>query len=215
MKPCVTSDEEKLSDALTELTIIKTEKPFDAIKEALRMAMVLVGLRAANVPQSEEKGVLMAYIIENYGGHTPKEIKLAFTLAVSGKLNLEAKDVVCYENFSILYFSTIMNAYREWSKQAFCHLPKNKTLSIEYKNEVSDDEFIMAVESIYLAHRNWIGIPALAYDVLERNGKINISTVRKIEVMSEVYSLYSELSVKATKDYCKAYCVGLYFDNKL
>lgn len=77
--------------------------------------MVKVGLRAKNWPTDEEKVILLDHIFENYGGNRVDEIKLAFDLAIAGKLDLDYKDVVCYENFSCLYFSTIMNAYRQWA----------------------------------------------------------------------------------------------------
>lgn len=85
------------------------------IKGALRYAMVKVGLRANNFPVEEEKAVLIDHIITNYGGHTTAEIRLAFNMAINGELELTIDDVNCYENFSCLYFSKIMNAYRKWS----------------------------------------------------------------------------------------------------
>lgn len=85
------------------------------LKEVLRLCMVKVGLRANNWPQNEEKAVLIAHIVENYGGHTAEEVKLAFDMAISG--NLDIDDVNCYENFSCAYFSKIMNAYRRWAAQ--------------------------------------------------------------------------------------------------
>lgn len=92
-------------------------------KKALLYAFVLVGLRGQNVPVNEEKAVLLEYIVENYGGHTPEEIKLAFKMAIQGKLNLKPEEVKCYENFSPLYFTTIMDAYREWAREQIKRLP--------------------------------------------------------------------------------------------
>lgn len=60
---------------------------------------------------------MIQYIAENYGGHTADEIKLAFKMAIQGKLKLEYKDVKCYGIFSPMYFTGIMDAYREWSKE--------------------------------------------------------------------------------------------------
>lgn len=79
--------------------------------------MVKVGLRAANFPEGAEKALLLAHIQQNYGNHTPEEIRLAFDLALSAKLGLDTGDVKCYESFSCAYFSVIMNAYRVWSAQ--------------------------------------------------------------------------------------------------
>ena len=87
----------------------------ETIKQALRAIMVKVGLRAANMPDEAEKRILLAFIVENYGNHTVDELNLAFNMAISGRLGVDAK---CYENFSCLYFSEIMNAYRLWAKEA-------------------------------------------------------------------------------------------------
>lgn len=102
------------------LSVIKGEKigqlqHIEPISQALRYCMVLVGLRANNLPSQEEKAVLIGFIRNNYGGHTAEEIKLAFTMAINGELGMAIEDVKCYENFSVLYFSSIMNAYREWA----------------------------------------------------------------------------------------------------
>lgn len=79
--------------------------------------MVKIGLRGDNFPTGPEKVLLLNHIYQNYGNHTPEEIRLAFDLALSAKLGLDTSDVKCYENFSCAYFSNIMNAYRAWASQ--------------------------------------------------------------------------------------------------
>lgn len=126
LKPYVSGEEAELALCLTDPKI--RQSPLDAIREALRYCMVLVGLRAANFPKDEEKAVLIAYVMENYGGHTVSEIRLAFKMAVSGSLGVDAN---CYENFSVMYFSGIMNAYRAWAREAVKQVVKQK--SLEYR----------------------------------------------------------------------------------
>lgn len=82
------------------------------LKQVLRYAMILVGLRSNNMPTDEEKFVLLNFIKSNFGNLTPEEIKLAFEYAVAGKYNI---DVKCYENFSCEYFGRIIKAYNEYS----------------------------------------------------------------------------------------------------
>ena len=89
-------------------------RPENDLKQVLRMAMLMVGLRGANMPTDEEKFVLLAFIKSNYGNQTPEEIAIAFEYAVAGKLNTDCK---CYENFSCEYFGRIMNAYIEYARQ--------------------------------------------------------------------------------------------------
>lgn len=108
-----------------EISLIKavkspriTQASAEEIKEILRFVMVKVGLRAQNFPNDIEKVVLIDHIKENYGGNHLSELRLAFDMAISGKLALKPDDVKCYENFSCAYVSVIMNAYRNWSAQA-------------------------------------------------------------------------------------------------
>lgn len=105
-------------------TRIAAISDLEPLREVLRYCMVLVGVRSQNLPDGAEKAVLLNHIVQNYGGHTPEEIKLAFEMAVSGKLGLPSDEVKCYENFSCLYFSTIMNAYRNWAKDQYQYYEK-------------------------------------------------------------------------------------------
>lgn len=117
-------EELSLELALSEKNIIHDD--IERLKQVLRLVMVKIGLRSSNWPEDEEKKILIAHIIENYGGHTASELKLAFEMAIAGKLeDAEGKTVsaTCYENFSCHYFSLIMNAYRSWARQVAPTLP--------------------------------------------------------------------------------------------
>lgn len=88
----------------------------EALNSILRRVMMLVGLRAANLPSREETQILRAFIYKKFGGFTLEEIQLAFEKAVAGELECEAN---CYENFSAQYFGQIMSAYKKWASQKF------------------------------------------------------------------------------------------------
>lgn len=114
---------------------IGTLLDIEPLKQALRYAMVLVGIKAHNVPNDREKAVLLKFIQNNYWGHTPAEIRLAFDLAVAGELDVD--DVKCYENFSPLYFASIMNAYRKWARPRQGEIkPKPKQLTEDEKLDI-------------------------------------------------------------------------------
>ena len=117
-KLSVNGDTNKLALAVKSKTI--KECSFEEVKEVLRKVMMKVGLRAANLPNDLEKLVLYEHILTNYGGNRLNEISLAFDFAIKGELadgDGVAIDANCYENFSCLYLSRIMNAYRHWSRQ--------------------------------------------------------------------------------------------------
>jgi hypothetical protein len=84
------------------------------LKQVLRYSMLLVGLRANNMPTEEESFVLINFIQTNFANVTIAEIKLAFDMAVAGKLGIDAK---CYENFSCEFFGRIMARYLEFSAE--------------------------------------------------------------------------------------------------
>lgn len=128
---------------------------FEPLKEALRYIMLLVGLRANNIPNEEEKLVLINYIGKHYGGHSPEEIRLAFEMAINGELEINPSDVKCYENFSVLYFSSIMNAYRKWSAQQYNQSIKEPAPQQRiYTDEKNDNMYREDVEMYYQRCRN-------------------------------------------------------------
>ncbi len=82
--------------------------------------MMKLGIRGHNLPSNEERMVLLEHLCKAYGNHTLEEVKLAFDMAMIGKLDGDFK---CYENFSCDYVSLVMKAYRAWSKEEFKQLP--------------------------------------------------------------------------------------------
>lgn len=98
----------------------------EEIKQAMRYVYILVGLRGHNYPTGIEKQLLHAHIFKYYGGHTPEEIRLAFEMAITHRLELKPDEVVCFENFSIAYFSRIMDAYRKWARIEVKQIPSKE-----------------------------------------------------------------------------------------
>ena len=133
-KPSPNGDVKKFQTAITDQRICNLTD-VEPLKQALRYAMVLVGIKAHNVPNDREKSVLLQFIVNNYGGHTPTEIRLAFDLAIAGELDVE--DVKCYENFSPLYFASIMNGYRKWARPKHGEIkPIEKELTPDEKLDI-------------------------------------------------------------------------------
>lgn len=86
----------------------------EQVKEQLRYAMLLTGIRANNMPVEVEKQVLINWIVSQYGNHSIDEIRLSFSVAFSGELGIDTR---VFENFSCEYFGRIFQAYREWASQ--------------------------------------------------------------------------------------------------
>lgn len=151
-----------------------SQSSLEEIKQVLRLVMMKIGLRAANWPTPEETVVLIEHIVTNYPGNTLAEIKLAFDKAICGELEVESN---CYENFTCAYFSSIMNAYRQWSAQEFRQSikppdPVQTTLTPEQlENGIRAD-----VEIFYQQLRNGHiprkGIPVYFREIMEKDGLI-------------------------------------------
>lgn len=111
--PLQTIEEDKLAVARHEPTLKYVSEA--ELKDTLKYCYMLVGIRGHNIPVDPEKTFLHNYIRANYGQHTCAEVRLAFDMAVQGKLGVEAK---CFEDFSVLYFASIMNAFRKgWARE--------------------------------------------------------------------------------------------------
>lgn len=108
----------ELVKAVAELKIYQLSSIAE-LESCLRYCMLLVGIRANNLPSQEEKAILIRHITKHYSGHTVAEIRLAFEKAIAGELDLSSDDVKAYENFTPVYFSQIINSYRRWSVQEY------------------------------------------------------------------------------------------------
>jgi hypothetical protein len=189
------------------------------LKQVLRYAMVLVGLRGNNMPTEEEKFVLLNFIRSNFGNQTPEEIKLAFDWAVSGKLNVDAK---CYENFSCEYFGRIMKAYIDYARQETITVPQIEEVAKEIPSDADlkmaaiNSANMYAQEMIRCHERNikmnWIagGLHVL-YDYIVKFGIYEAS----LEDKQRVYN--SNINKYGSKDElvmaCKAMCYKEFIEN--
>lgn len=141
----------------------------EEIKQALRYAMILVGIRAQNFPQEEEKAVLLSFIRRNYSGHTPAEIRLAFDKAVAGELNLKSDEVKCYENFSCEYVGRIMKAYRAWAVDKAEAIPAAPpALQIEAPIPSSEEILQSFYQDFLEGALNARFLPSFVYDLLAK-----------------------------------------------
>jgi hypothetical protein len=92
---------------------VKLNKATDEeINQTLRYCMLLVGIRAQNLPAGEEILVIKNFIKQYLGKYSLGEYRLAFELNVAGQLECDPK---AYENFNSFYISTVMKAYRKYA----------------------------------------------------------------------------------------------------
>lgn len=111
------------------------------LKKVLRYVYMLIGIRGQNFPAGADKEFLHGYIRLHYGQHTADEVRMAFDMAVQGRLGVDAN---CYENFSVAYFAGIMNAFRRWSggqAKALETLPPGEKAYTAAELKKIDDEY--------------------------------------------------------------------------
>lgn len=199
-----TSDEESFVVAVRDTKIQYSLE--EDLKEVLRQIMVKVGLRANNWPDGEEKALLLSHIVTNYGGHTLKEILLAFEMGIQGRLDVEMNT---YENFSCLYFSTVMNAYREWAKLTYKYKVK-EVPQIEHKEDLSDkamSEWLEDVKTKVKAGLHFSFLPVMVYDFLDKKGEMKMDNKTKFAYMDKSAGYLSSIgevpTVEAVKNTAK------------
>lgn len=175
------SEEKRFVQAINASNIIL--RPVEELREILRLVIVKVGLRAENWPNDVEKSVLIEHIVTNYGSHTNEEIKLAFDMAISGRLDLAERDISCYESFSCLYFSKIMNAYRKWASKNYVYMVKEEVKQIEKEdlNERTMAEWYKEIERRIVVDKMKLDfIPLSIYEWIDKQGGINITDEQRI-----------------------------------
>lgn len=187
----------ELQQALESVLIRKAT--IEQIKEVLRLVMIKIGLRAQNWPTDEEKLVLIEHIVSNYGGHTLQEIKLAFDMAIADRLEVEVNS---FENFSCLYFSTIMNAYRLWAKNEVKQLPKKEQKQLLQSNyeKMTDEEFIEMNFRTWQVLKNYGIISVKCYGILVAQKKINLSQEEKDKMFEQV-DWFLRLKMNSSRDW--------------
>lgn len=104
-----------------------SEADNEDLAKALRYAMMITGIRAANMPVQEDFDFIKDWTRRNFPHLTTDEIKIAFDMAASGRLTLEKNETAqAYENFSCEYMGRILKAYRGWAERERQYIPINE-----------------------------------------------------------------------------------------
>jgi len=159
------------------------ESTIEQIKDVLRKVLYKLGVRANNWPNEIEQLVLYEHFVETYGGHRLNEVPLAFDMAIKGSLcdrDGVVVDANCYENFSCLYVSKIMNAYRFWSESEYRVLPTkspepqrifNQDELDDYAREDAEWQYQMFIKNLEITYPESLQ-PILKKDGLIKDGEM-------------------------------------------
>lgn len=177
------------------------------LKQVLRYSMLLVGLRANNMPTEEEKFVLINFIKTNFANVTIAQIKMAFDFAVAGKLEVDAK---CYENFSCEFFGRIMARFLEYSAEE-TRIISQRVVEDEPLPKPSESELkAQAIESANMYADNvskdgnfkWFegGIHYL-YDLAKQTGILRLSAEEREEIWNKCKQDVTKSKVQGYKKF--------------
>lgn len=134
------------------------------ILEHLTIVMLKLGIRAKNLPEEQEKKVLIDHIRKKFGYMNILSIRLAFEHLIDGVISGPEH----FENFSCAYFSKVMNAYKSWENKVFRELPPEPLPELP-PIKMSDDELIKMGVEMWNNTRNLNFIPQRLYEVLKCN----------------------------------------------
>lgn len=131
-------------------------------------------------PEAPIRVMVMEFMIENYPTFSLDEIKHAFKMALSGKLDLTHDQMNHFNKFTAIWVTTIMNAYKRYLNKFLAEYKQKESRMIEENNsQISDQEAhkIMkeALIGLYQKHTNkeeWHDINGSCYDWAVRNGFI-------------------------------------------
>lgn len=158
----------------------------EAIKRVLRGIMLKLGIRAHNLPSEEEKAILLDHIRSRYPDCTLQVMALAFEMAIVGKLDVE---VNCFENFSCMYFSKVIEAYRTWAKKEFSkaakELPAPEMRTSEDISQHAMEEWLEREIYFIKTGKPVEFVPVELYDFLVKQGKITATREEKFAYLQK------------------------------
>lgn len=163
----------QLAAGATKLCWVKDEE----LKNALKNIYAMMGIRADQVPEEEEKGLLHSYIRKELKHYSLIDMKLAFMLYVQKKLDWTE---LLYSKFSILFLENVMQSYKRW-KVALPKQPIQNMLPELTDSEKKRVIHMGAIECFIRYAKTGIVIDFgnITYNYLEKCGIINLSDERK------------------------------------
>ena len=142
----------------------------------------MIGLRPQHFPSPEEDIFIFNYLRANFGHKTLDELYLAFDLAIKGKLDIESKP---YDQFSILYLVSIMNAFRIYSNHLMKEMPQKPMETLPPPTETEQEminDVMEYVKNDFYNFRNLLMIPLYLFTICEKLSFINQTEKQKIKM---------------------------------
>jgi cytidine deaminase len=111
------------------------------ISDTLKYIIVLVGIRADNMPTAIEKQILLEFLKEEFPNMTTGEILQAFKMFASGKLEQYLKkDFGHFQNLSAMFVSEVIKAYLKYINERRIKVNLLAKIEEEKKQEPTQKE---------------------------------------------------------------------------
>jgi hypothetical protein len=196
------------------------------LKQTLAYIFTLIGL--TRLPEESEYAIIEDFIRTSYPKFTIQEFRIAFKLAVQGKLEC---NVDHYEKFSAKFISQVMNAYKAKANEVRKNIKLPPELPIP---KLTDEQIVEFTKNEWLNGEkkdfNKLFNADKVFNILLKNGNLQINqqeilNIIKIVREDNLYRL-NKMSVLQAKEYnkliknedyietqCKKLALVKYFEN--
>lgn len=189
------------------------------VKETLKYCLQLSG---SQTPTLQDFNFIVEFVIENYGNYKLEELKTAFKLLATDKLNVE-KHII----FNPRLIGEVMSAYKSLASQVRSKV--TPVINEEPVVQKIDEQQLINDEVQWWQNnqnKDWRLLNYQVFDILWRNKKITLTKEKAKAIKSKVKAYY-KTRVKNDKDNelieddvfiknnCKKYTLSLYLNNEL
>jgi hypothetical protein len=187
------------------------------IGQNLNYCMKVTGL--TNIPQKEDKILLVQKLKDFFGYLHPDEIKLAFDLGIQKIFPAELNH---FQNFSVIYLSGVINSYLDYRSREAAKIASNQVTELTLKSDAEkkqiqkeyDQQVILPIfekYKIYKVVQVDLTLPKMVYkSLVEVHKIITLTPEQKRGIMIQCTARYQQekeriksAQVKSMTDYKK------------
>ena len=178
----------------------------DSIRQEIgeSIAIVIADLGIKTIPDKFAQKRIIYYLLTYYRDFSIDEIKLAFELALVGRITV---DIEHYHSFDIKYLSRILNAFRKYRNEQnrilIANQPKKVKVITEKEKKVSQIRYFQNLERAYETYQKTgilnIFIHWIAYNQLLEIGILIVDDNDWINFISQAENAYKKQLLQSNK----------------
>lgn len=161
------------------------ELTLQEVNQMLIWFSALIGIPANNLPQQEVMVAIMQGLVRNFGSMYEPEVRLAFEMAATDKLEVEGH----FQTFSLKYIASVLNAFRvQVNKEMNFHTRRAVPTTKELPSTPADWSECLSYIKYEISQGRSPIIPATMYDWMVTQGMINPTKEEKIAAMNKAHN---------------------------